>query len=335
MKPYLELTVGGQFRRLRAAALDACRQFNINPAEIKPLNHGENTTFRITDSQGEKHVVRIHRPGYQTFETINSELVFLEALQDKTGLDVPKPRHTPNGDHIVKVSAKGVEGERYAVAFNWIDGKFVDERVTDRHLSLTGELTAKLHNFTDNWKLPAGFTRRNWHDEFHLTNAESRLHEFVDPKPFLEAYKLMRKQIGSYGTEDNYGVIHADLHYGNVFFTPGGIAAIDFDDLGFANYAYDYAVTMTSFRRDKKFERLRDAYGRGYEKHRQLPKDWHERVEVFMAARLIFMVDWFFTRDDNPRLRGYRDKALPIWEKSLERYVREGTVREPVTESAA
>lgn len=134
--------------------MDACRQFGIEVAAIKPLNHGENTTFRITDASGERHVVRIHRPGYQTFETIDSELTFLEALENHTDLNVPKPRHTPAGEHIVQVSAKGVDGERYAVAFNWIDGKFVDERVTHRHLSMTGELTAKLHTFADNWKIP-------------------------------------------------------------------------------------------------------------------------------------------------------------------------------------
>jgi Ser/Thr protein kinase RdoA (MazF antagonist) len=328
MKPYLDLTVGGQFGRLRAAAEDACRQFDIKATEWKRLNHGENTTFRVTDERGETHVIRIHRPGYQTFESIDSELRFLEALEAGTDLNVPKPRHTPSGEHIVRVSAKGVEGERYAVAFNWIDGKFIDERITDRHMVLTGELTATLHRFADNWRLPEGFTRRNWHDEFHLTNSIDRLHEFVNPKPFVDAYELMRRQIAAYGTDNNYGVIHADLHFGNAFFPPTGIAAIDFDDLGFANYAYDYAVTMTSYRRDRRFDKLRKAYGEGYEKVRPLPKDWHERIEVFMAARLIFMVDWFFTRDDNPRLRGYRDKALPIWEKSLERYLATGSLRE-------
>lgn len=334
MKPYLDLTVGGQFRRLRAAGLDACRQFGIEVAEMKNLNHGENTTFRVTDTSGEKHVIRIHRPGYQTFETIDSELLFLEAIAENTDINVPKPRHTASGEHIVQVSARGVEGERYAVAFNWIDGRFIDERVTDRHMSLTGELTAKLHRFADNWKIPKGFTRRNWHDEFHLTNAADRLEEFVNPRPFHDGYALMREQIGAYGTDDNYGIIHADLHYGNVFFPPGGIAAIDFDDLGFANYAYDYAVTMTTYRRDKRFEKLREAYGTGYEKVRPLTKDWRDRLEVFMAARLIFMVDWFFTRDDNPRLRGYRDKALPVWEKSLERYLATGSLREPAETAA-
>jgi hypothetical protein len=92
---------------------------------------------------------------------------------------------------------------------------------------------------------------------------------------------------------------------------------------------------MTSYRRDTRFDRLREAYGRGYENIRPLPSDWRERLEAFMVARLIFMVDWFFTRDDNPRLRNYRDRALPIWEKDLERFLATGSLREPATGPAA
>src|SRR5688500_7115203 len=153
MKSYLELTVGGQFRRLRAAGFDACSQFDIEVAEMKNLNHGENTTFRVTDTSGERHVIRIHRPGYQSFDTIDSELRFLEALAESTDLNVPKPRHTATGEHHVHVRAKGVESERYAVAFNRIDGRFTDERITNRHMSMSGELTAKLLRFADDWKL--------------------------------------------------------------------------------------------------------------------------------------------------------------------------------------
>jgi Ser/Thr protein kinase RdoA (MazF antagonist) len=335
MKPYLELSVGGQFRRIRGAAMDACWKFDIDPVEITNLHHGENTTFCVTDNSGEKHVVRIHRPGYQTFETINSELRFLEALQNETDLNVPRPRKTKGGEHIVPVAAKGVPEERYAVVFNWIDGKFIHQRITVRHMSMTGELTAKLHAFADRWHKPEGFARRNWHEDFHLNNALPRLDKGADFAVFANAAKLIRSQVESYGTAQEFGIIHADLHFGNVFFPKVGIAAIDFDDLGFANYAYDYAVTLSSYRRDRRFEKLRDAYGEGYQGIRPLPADWHERTEQFMAARLIFMIDWFFTRDDNPRLSSYRDKAIPIWQTDLERYLSTGSVRESITVSAA
>lgn len=335
MKPYLELTVSGQFRRLREAALDACRQFGIEVVSLEPLNHGENTTFRVLDKLGEKHVIRIHRPGYQTFKSIDSELKFLEALSCGIDLNVPKPRKTPHGDHIVEVSASGVDGSRLAVAFNWIDGRFVDKRVTEDQLRGTGKLTASLHSFAENYTPPKGFERRVWDSEFTLKNAESRLGEFVDPQPFHSACELVRKQLDGFGRKKEYGLIHADLHFGNVFFMKNGIAAIDFDDLGYAHFAYDYAVTLSSLRRRPQFDMLKDAYAEGYEAVRALPKDWIDRLEVFMAARVVFMVDWFFTRDDNPRLREYRAEALPKWCLDMQRYLETGSLIERAGEPAA
>jgi len=335
MKPYLELTVGGQFRRLREAAFDACRQFDIRAVSLEPLNHGENTTFRALDQSGERYVIRIHRPGYQTRESIDSELMFLDALTAGTDLNIPTPRKTPSGEHIVEVAAKGVEGVRLAVAFNWIDGKFVGRRITEAQLVLTGELTARLHKFAENYTLPEGFERRTWDQEFTLKNAESRLREFTDPTPFHDTCELVDQAMARYGTESEHGLIHADLHFGNVFFTSIGIAAIDFDDLGFAHFAYDYAVTLLSVRKCAEYERLRDAYAKGYESVRLLPKDWVHRTDVFMAARTIFMCDWFFTRDDNPRLREYRAELLPKWGADLQRFVETGTIVEPRDENAA
>jgi len=335
MKPYLELTVAGQFRRLREAAFDACRQFGIEAVSLHPLNHGENTTFRVLDKAGERHVIRIHRPGYQTFNTIDSELRFLEDLAYATNLNIPQPRRTPNGGHIVEVSAKGIEGSRLAAAFNWMDGRFLGKRVSEEDLAATGGLTASLHNFVDGYTLPQGFDRRTWDGEFSLSNAALRLSEFVEPDPFHEACAKVTSHLDGFGKQQEYGLIHADLHFGNVFFTPHGIAAIDFDDLGFAHYAYDYAVTLLTMRRRENFDALCAAYASGYERVRKLPSDWRERLEVFMAARVIFMVDWFFTRDDNPRLRGYRQEFLPKWEEDLKRYVRTGSIVDRPREPAA
>ncbi|MGI8924794.1 MAG: phosphotransferase [Fimbriimonadales bacterium] len=102
---------------------------------------------------------------------------------------------------------------------------------------------------------------------------------------------------------------------------------IDFDDLGWAHHAYDYAVTLSQFRGKDNFEHLREAYGEGYSKARPLPKDWRERLEVFMAARVLMMTEWLFSREDNPRLRSWRDKMLPRRHGDLEKYVATGSLR--------
>jgi Ser/Thr protein kinase RdoA (MazF antagonist) len=45
---------------------------------------------------------------------------------------------------------------------------------------------------------------------------------------------------------ERLGVIHADLHFGNLLRTRDGMSAIDFDDCGRGFYAHDLAVPLGS-----------------------------------------------------------------------------------------
>lgn len=327
MKPYEQLTVGGQFRRFRPAALDACRQFGVEVARLSPLNHGENTTFRVTSSSSQEFVVRIHRLDYQTRETISSELEFLDALRNATDLVAPRPVRNREGEFISRVRANGVEGERNAVLFEWVDGRFVGEEASPHHFQQLGEATAILHNFSEKYNPPANFKRQDWRGAFQAKSLREKIGQFAKPEPFLESLEIANRKIAEYGTEKDCGLIHADLHFGNVLFKNGRARVIDFDDLAWGHHAMDYAVSFTWHRNSKSFDSYLEGYRRGYESRRKLPEDWLERLEVFIALRRLFITDWLFTRDDNPRLREYRDEALPKWEKELERFVATGSVR--------
>ena len=47
-------------------------------------------------------------------------------------------------------------------------------------------------------------------------------------------------QLGT--TRTNYGVIHADLHLGNMLVQDGTVAIMDFEQVGRGHYLYDLAV---------------------------------------------------------------------------------------------
>ena len=54
------------------------------------INLSENHTFRI-DAPAGRTVLRVHRPGYHTAASIESELAWLEALRRDTDLPVVRP----------------------------------------------------------------------------------------------------------------------------------------------------------------------------------------------------------------------------------------------------
>lgn len=325
MKAYLELTSGGQMRRLRKAAFDACQKLGIEHHKITPLHHGENTTFAVMEPNGAKWNLRLHRPGYQTRRGVESELDFLRRLQPELEHEFICPK--PHRSGTVIASAPGVE-DRVASALQWVDGRFLGDGVLPKHLFAIGRLTARLHLFAEAFLPSANFTRNAWHDPIVLSSsAVGELDAFAPAENFVKARNILEDRIAVLGKSAEYGLIHADLHLGNVFFAKGAVVAIDFDDLGWAHHAYDYAVSLTQFRNAADFVDLREAYGEGYETLRPLPKDWRDRLEVFLAARVVAMTEWFMMRKDNPRLRGYAVEALPRWAVEMERYVRTGSLR--------
>ena len=68
-----------------------------------------------------------------------------------------------------------------------------------------------------------------------------------------------------------FGLIHADLHLGNVLFWRGEVRVIDFDDCGFGYWLYDIAVALWELRYRTDYEDFRSALIEGYTQHRPLP----------------------------------------------------------------
>ena len=52
-------------RRLRALAVQALTEWELEDARIQPVGISENITFRV-DAVDKRYVLRIHRPGYHT-----------------------------------------------------------------------------------------------------------------------------------------------------------------------------------------------------------------------------------------------------------------------------
>ncbi len=93
----------------------------------------------------------------------------------------------------------------------------------------------------------------------------------------------MRERLPSPGPDD-WGLIHADLHRGNVVRTPAGEpAVIDFDDSGWGYYLLDVATVLSSMPRtclDDRTAFLRFAAGflDGYRSVRPLPPSAHAKL---------------------------------------------------------
>ena len=106
------------------------------------------------------------------------------------------------------------------------------------------------------------------------------------------------------------GLIHADMHFGNVIFTKNNIGVIDFDDCGYGAFLYDLAIPLIMvediLRKNKKLKHLpylKEALFIGYASKMPFDKVDEEMVSYYQRARKLAMLGWVQSRSDNPRLK--------------------------------
>ena len=101
----------------------------------------------------------------------------------------------------------------------------------------------------------------------------------------------------------SFGLIHSDLHRGNLLYQRGGVAAIDFDDCGWGWFAYDLATILSSAERFGAGPRERDACLDAYARVRPLPPG-ADHLDAFAATREALVMGFVLT-SQNPNVAAW------------------------------
>ncbi|MEM7118994.1 MAG: phosphotransferase [Chloroflexota bacterium] len=326
MKPFETLTSRGQIGRLRRLALQALGQYDIQIARLKSLAHGDNTTFRVDSTDGERYLLRVYRPVGKTVATVRSEMLLLLHLAQDENLVVPQPVATKTGEWVTVAEAESVPEARMCVLLRWINGRFINEGLTPSHLEQVGIFTANLQLRAMAFQPPADFVRGRLDNLYGkskgLSEAEAR-RRIDDPENEAAAIQLVTDvcspedgalvaqlikliraaQRGIGHTPDVFGIVHGDLHQWNYLFHQGQVRAIDFDDCGYGHYLYDLAVTLYNIQWHDNATRLREAFLAGYRQVRPLSTEHEHHLEIFMALRDLQMMIWAIEMRNHPAFR--------------------------------
>lgn len=300
---------------LLAAACEAVAHWPLAVRDLKLVSRSENYAFRVEDERGRLFVLRLHRPGYHTFEELASEQTWTTALRE-AGIDVPVPVLTRSGEGYA--TAFVGDEQRHAGMLEWVPGDTLGglmdgaapEFIDDCYARI-GEVMAALHAQASEWRVPDGFARhafdagglmgvggktpfwgRFW--ESHLLTAEDRL-----------TLASLRDRIGPVlagldHTPANYGMIHSDLHPQNVIVSGKRLHVIDFDDAGFGWHAYDFAVCLGAHGR-ADFPRRQAAFLEGYGRVREPDERMVALIPLFLLIRSLASIGWITARPDLAR----------------------------------
>ncbi len=220
--------------RYTPAALKALKSFPVDAQDVELIAHSENVTFRVSVHDGNTdYVLRLHRPGYNSIEELDSERVWTRALKE-AGIPVPNSLTTHHGDNFELVDIPKAGKPCYAGMTTWLEGSPLSDYLeTSSDIVMRvqtfrriGEIAAAIHNQSTGWKEPAGFVRRHLDLDGLLGEAPiwGRFWEHADLSS-AEAALLQRAREGlrdslrAYGKRpDNFSLIHADLHPDNIVY---------------------------------------------------------------------------------------------------------------------
>ena len=314
-----QLSRSAQVRRMRRLAQAAVAEYDLPPVRLTLMVHRFSTTFRVDTADGERYVLRIHRAGTPTVETVWSELQWLVAITRDTLLEVPVPIETRSGSLLTVAEVMGVVAPHICVLFRWLPGKQIRRGLTPGRMERVGELMAQLENHGAQWERPRGFVRgrvdypvksAQWEDDPLAPHVLAGIYAMVAESlseaeaayviGILEGVRAVEQELGK-GPEV-FGLIHADLHYFNLLFGHGVVRAIDFDDCGFGYLLYDFAVMLNELLHRADYAELRAGLLAGYRRVRALSPEHEACIDSFIALRQVQDALWVLEERTHPAI---------------------------------
>ncbi len=288
---------------LDALAAEALLHFDV--ATFKPpvlFNLSENATYKVDCSTGESWALRLHRPGYQTEDSIASELAWSAALREAGVACTPTAVRGRNGAFIQRTMTRNAQNERLAVLTKWEAG--VTPQFTDQLESsfvTLGALTAHMHGHARSWQRPTWFTRQSWDFESSIGDEKPLWGRWrnamgitgENESLFDRTVKRIGSRLRRYGkSAQRFGLVHGDLRLANLLIDDACVKILDFDDCGFGWFMYDAATTISFYEHVPQAPSLLEAWKAGYRRVAPLAAEDEAEIQTFVMLRRLLLMAW-------------------------------------------
>lgn len=290
MNRFVGMTEEQKVRRLCLMAEAGLWEYDLAECRVSFLGQSFNAIFRVEDRTGEPYVLRIHRLNTYGAAELRSEFVWLQAIRRDTDLLVCEPVVNRHEDAVTELAVHDVPGPHYCTLLRWNPGRPLDDHAPTYHYAMMGELMAGLHNHSSRFVPLPGFVRPRrglGHAPECVRMISPLTSSGLIPTGALGvlqrvADRIDRTLAGLGEHPDVFGLIHADMHGGNVLFHEGTVRAIDFDGCAWGHYMYDLATAIYHLR-----PRCIPAFLEGYQQVRCWPGSDLENLDTFVALRML------------------------------------------------
>lgn len=286
------------------------RKFDLDKSKTREVDAFENFVY-ISEKGFKKYILRVSHTIRRTKNQMLSELEFLLYLQ-RNKLNVPRAFKSRNNNLVEEVSSE--EGSFLACLFECIDGSIPTEALRNEELFYKmGMYMGNFHNLSMKYN-------EEKVDRLDFFDVTTPLFDWI-PKEDTKIKQIAKNTLEKIRkipqTKKNYGLIHADFHFGNFLLRENEIVLFDFDDCQYSWFIHDIAMSLfyylpinerNSSTREVGHHFLKQ-YLRGYRTIIPLEKEMLVFIEDFMKCRELELYGLIH--------RSFDMNALPEWPKNF------------------
>lgn len=231
-----------QVRRIREGVVAHLAAFEVPVEDVRLVNHGFNTTFRVR-GRGLDAAVRVNVNSRRSAAAVLGELALVQFLGEAGVVAVPRPVPLFEGEPLSALTVRGEDRQLPVVAYAWVEGLIRQGSVAK--WGRIGEAMGRIQAATRGWELPEGCERPVLRDcldgqAWRLGGAGT---------VFAECAERANAVIERLRAESPAQVLHFDLHPWNVMERGGAVTVLDFDDSVWTHPAVDAAQALYYLRR--------------------------------------------------------------------------------------
>ncbi len=270
---------------------EAFKLYEATSIKHHELDGFENFVYEFRKDEVD-YVLRLVHSDHRTYDLVLAEIEFIDYL-DKYGAYVSTVINSINDKIVEKVN---INDKDYFSVSVFVKGQ--GTRITSKYRNDTfwenlGEQIGLFHSLVKDF---SPLNKRNqWQEDSLYLNADRILQD--DTVLLIKLKEIMKKILSLPQTKDNFGLIHTDIHEGNMVIDDHGKFTIfDFDDSAYKHFISDIAIVIFyqfAFRevtvkdRSESTVKILRPFLKGYRKNNFLAKEEFNNLNLFLQLRQV------------------------------------------------
>ena len=281
-------------KELEAFSLQILSRYPINVKSAVSINYEYNATLKVEATDGRLFALRINTNSPRTPENLRAEIAFVRFLAEDGRVKVPHPIENIEGDFYTSILHDASGRMFHCVLYSWILGEELEDEPKDEQLNALGAAMATMHLVAPGFTLPQGSALPTlddplwWTEDFLLS--EKSVLDAEAKELITQALSAIKSGVAKFYANAIPGVIHADMHGGNVLWHEGSLSVIDFDDCGLGLPIQDFATALYYFDTPEQDA----AFKAGYNSIAPIPECSENEMKMFFLQRRIVLLNYLY-----------------------------------------